>query len=82
MIPIPTLEERAVPSVSIIADVFFLFLGEIILLSVYQRRSEEETRRRHYTFHFLKLQYPTKILALSIKKNREALSRAVLRKPF
>ena len=36
-----------------------------------------------YTFHFLKLpQYPTKILALSIKKNREAQSQAVLCKPF
>ena len=29
-----------------------------------------------YTFQFLKLQFPTKILALSIKKNLEALSQA------
>ena len=35
-----------------------------------------------YIFQFLKLQFSTKILALSIKKNREALSQAVLRDIF
>ena len=35
-----------------------------------------------YIFQFLQLQFPIKVLALSIKKNREALSQAVLLTPF
>ena len=44
--------------------------------------SEIFSKFLRYTFQFLKLQFPTKILALSIIKNREALRCGVLRGTF